>query len=228
MANPQNTPVPATSGAPQAAPSPEAPSALPFALPADFSPEQAQARLAELKTDGDWQARWLAGDKRASSEFDALTRKAVGQSQPAPPPVPDENAEALAALGPPPKPADYKLDVKDPVSGFPLQIDAENKTLIDGVLLPAAHTMGLSQSDISMIGDIVVKPMDAERCEQTLRNIWRDQYDQGLKDFWDAMAAQPRIRDLILDDRYVMTLQNNPALISSIVAAFRRKQGRSR
>jgi hypothetical protein len=98
--------------------------------------------------------------------------------------------------------------------------------VIDGVLLPAAITMGLSQSDISMIGDIVVKPMDAERCEQTLRNIWRDDYEQGIKDLFDALAAQPQIRDLLLDDRYEMTLQNNPALLAGIVAAFRRKQGR--
>ncbi len=187
---------------------------------------QAEQRLVELRTDADWQARWLAGDTRANTEFDALPRKAVGQQQPAPIATRDENDEALRALGPPATVKDYKIDIKDPVTGWPVQIDALERAVIDGVMLPAAYNLGLSQGDVAMIGDIIVRPMDAEKCEQTLRNIWRGHFEQGVKDFVDAMAAQPRIRDLLLDDRYEMTLQNNPALISSIVAAYRRKQGR--
>jgi hypothetical protein len=199
---------------------------LPFSLPADFSPEQAQARLAELKTDHDWQARWLAGDVRANSEFDQLTRRAVNQPQPAPSPVPDENAQALAALGPPPNVKDYKIDVKDPTTGFPIRMDAENKALVDRTLLPAAITMGLSQGDVSMIGDIIVRPMDAERCEATLHNIWRDEYEAGARDFVAAMAAAPaHVREL-LTETYEEQLGNNPALIAGIVSAWRRKQGR--
>jgi hypothetical protein len=138
----------------------------------------------------------------------------------------DENAQALAALGPPANVKDYKIDIKDPATGWPVQIDAVERAVIDGVMLPAAFDLGLSQGDVAMIGDIVVKPMDAERCEQTLKSIWRSDYEQGVKDFVDALAAQPQIRDLLLDDRYEMTLQNNPALIASIVSAFRRRQGR--
>ena len=227
MANSTGTPIPATAVNQDASQTPGAP-ALPFALPETMTAEMAQGRLAELKSDHDWQTRWLAGDERASTEFDQLTRRAVNQRPATPTPVPDENAQALRALGAPAKPEDYRIDVRDPTTGWPVRIDAHEKAVIDAVLLPAAHTMGLSQSDISMIGDIVVKPMDAERCEQTLRNIWRDDYEQGIKDLFDALAAQPQIRDLLLDDRYEMTLQNNPALIASIVSAFRRKQGRSR
>ncbi len=209
---------------------PETPGAgaiLPFSLPADYTPEQAQGRLAELKSDHDWQTRWLAGDERASTEFDQLTRRAVNQPQPAPPPVPDQNAEALKALGPPAKPEDYRLDVRDPTTGWPVQIDPVERAVIDGVLLPAAHNLGLSQGDVAMIGDIVVRPMDAEKCEATLRAIWRDNYEQGVRDLVAVVAAAPaQVRDLLLDDRYELTLHNNPALIASIVAAFRRKQGR--
>src|SRR6266849_178279 len=227
MANAPNAPMPATAAAQGAPPSPEAPSALPFSLPPEMTPEMAQTRLAELKTDTDWQTRWLAGDARANSEFDALTRKAVGQSQPAPPPVPDENAEALKALGPPATVKDYKIDIKDPVTGWPVQIDPVERAVIDGVLLPAAHNLGLSQGDVAMIGDIVVRPMDAEKCEATLRAIWRADYEQGVRDLVAAVAAAPaQVRDLLLDNRYEMTLQNNPALIASIVSAWRRKQGR--
>ena len=210
---------------------PETPGAgaiLPFSLPADYTPEQAQQRLAELKSDYDWQTRWLAGDARASSEFDALTRKAVGQQPAAPAPVPDENQRALEALGPPPNVKDYKIDIKDPTTGWPMQIDAAERAVIDGVLLPAAYNLGLSQGDVAMIGDIVVKPMDAEQCETTLKAIWRGDFEQGIKDFVDAMNAQPQIRELLLNDRYQVTLQNNAALIASIVSAFRRRQGRSR
>ncbi len=225
MTNAPNAPIPATGAAQGAPPSPEAP-ALPFSLPETMTAAQAEQRLVELRTDADWQQRWLAGDARASSEFDALTRKAVGQSQPGAPPVPDENAQALAALGPPPNVKDYKIDVRDPTTGYPIQLDAGNKALVTDTLLPAAYNLGLSQGDVAMIGDIVVKPMDAERCEQTLRNIWRDEYEAGARDFVAAMAAAPaHVREL-LTETYEEQLGNNPALIASIVSAWRRKQGR--
>jgi hypothetical protein len=189
----------------------------------------AKARLDELKTDKEWLARWATGDKRTANEFDALTRHAMGQQQPAPAPMPDENAKALAALGPPAKPEDYKLDnVRDPVTGYPIKLDEANGALIHETLLPAAHSLGLSQSDITMIGDYIVKPMDEARCEKTLRSIWRDDYEQGIQDFGAAMKSAPAyVRTLMLDDeRYVDTLQNNPALIAAIVSSYRRQKGR--
>src|SRR5216684_4535573 len=134
MANVPNPPNP--TAAPPAG-VPETPQAMPFSLPPEMTPEAAQARLAELKTDDGWRARWIAGDARANTEFDALTRKAVGQQPAAPAPVVDENMEALKALGPPAKAEDYKIDIKDPVTGWPVQIDAVEKAVIDGVLLPA-------------------------------------------------------------------------------------------
>jgi hypothetical protein len=227
MANLPNPSIPATAVNQDASQTPGAPSqALPFTLPEAMTAAQAEQRLVELRTDADWQKRWLDGDARANTEFDALTRKAVGQQPAAPAPVPDQNAEALKALGPPPTVKDYKIDVKDPTTGWPVQIDAAERAVIDGVLLPAAHNLGLSQGDVAMIGDIIVRPMDAEKCEHTLRAIWRGDFEQGIKDFVDAMNVQPQIRDLLLEEQYEMTLQNNPALIASIVSAWRRKQGR--
>jgi hypothetical protein len=205
---------------------PESPQGMPFSLPPEMTSEQAQTRLTELKTDDGWRARWIAGDARANTEFDALTRKAVGQQPAAPVRVPDENAEALKALGPPANVKDYKIDVKDPVTGFPMRIPDVDRALITGVLLPGAHAIGLSQSDVSMAADFIVKPMDAERCEQTLRNIWRDDYEAGARDFVAAMAAQPAHVRILLTETYEEQLGNNPALIASIVSAWRRKQGR--
>src|SRR5216683_7712732 len=102
---------------------PGAGAALPVSLPPEMTPELAQGRLAELKSDHDWQQRWLAGDVRANSEFDALTRKAVGQQLPAPIAPRDEHGEALRALGAPAKPEDYRLDnVRGPDGGF-VQMD---------------------------------------------------------------------------------------------------------
>src|SRR6266851_5585095 len=110
MANAPNSPIPATAVNQDASQTPGAPSqALPFTLPETITAAQAEQRLIELRTDTDWQTRWRAGDKRASTEFDALTRKAVGQLQPTPAPVLDENAQALKALGPPATVKDYKI-----------------------------------------------------------------------------------------------------------------------
>src|SRR6266446_1889305 len=205
-------------GTPVPAGAPESPQGMPFSLPPEMTPEMAQTRLAELKTDADWQTRWLAGDERASTEFDQLTRRAVNQPPAARPDVRDENMEALKALGPPAKPEDYRIDVRDPTTGWPVQIDPVERAVINGVLLPAAHSLGLSQGDVAMIGDVVVRPMDAEKCEATLRAIWRDDYQQGVRDLVAAVAAAPaQVRDLLLDDHYTMTLQNNPALLASIV-----------
>ncbi len=135
MANSTGTPIPATAVNQDASQTPGAP-ALPFALPETMTAEMAQGRLAELKSDHDWQTRWLAGDERASTEFDQLTRRAVNQRPATPTPVPDENAQALRALGAPAKPEDYRIDVRDPTTGWPVRIDAHEKAVIDAVLLP--------------------------------------------------------------------------------------------
>src|SRR6266852_4625934 len=115
MANVPNPPNPAA--APPAG-VPESPKAMPFSLPPEMTSETAQARLAELKTDDGWRARWIAGDARANTEFDALTRKAVGQQPPAPIAPPDEHAAALRALGAPPRPEDYSIDNVRGLDGF--------------------------------------------------------------------------------------------------------------
>src|SRR5713226_3488385 len=89
---------------------PGAGAALPVSLPPEMTPELAQGRLAELKSDHDWQQRWLAGDARANAEFDQLTRRAVNQRPATPAPVPDENQRAIAGLGAPPDISGYDLN----------------------------------------------------------------------------------------------------------------------
>ncbi len=217
MANAPNAPIPAT--APPAG-VPESPQGMPFSLPPEMTPEMAQGRLAELKSDTDWQTRWLAGDERASTEFDQLTRRAVNQPQPAPPPVPDQNAEALKALGPPAKPEDYKIDVRDPVTGWPVRMDETVKTLVNGTLLPAAHSLGLSQSDLNMVSDYVMKPATYEACESVLHRMWGSEFAARAADF--AAAVTPAQVELM--EAYPDQLGSNPALIDAIVSAFRRRQ----
>src|SRR5712692_12096054 len=83
MTNVPNTPNP-TPALPQGAPPAAEAPALPFSLPETMTAAQAEQRLVELRTDVDWQKRWMAGDKRAASEFDALTTLGAGQKPPAP------------------------------------------------------------------------------------------------------------------------------------------------
>lgn len=226
MDNPTPQPQPATqptAGAPEVS--------RPFSLPADYTTEMAKARLDEVKTDGDWQKRFFAGDKRTIAEFDALTRHALGQQQPEAKQPQSPTEAALAALGPPETPEGYRralVNTRDPVTGRVVSLDSENQTLVDKTLFPAAHALGLALDDITMAADFVVRPMSAERCEQTLRNIWRGDYEQGVQDFVAAMGAVPEpIREL-LTDQFEEQLGNNPALIASIVAAYRRRQARGR
>ena len=216
MDNPTSQPVNTPAAAPETQPV-----SAPYSIPAGYTPEMARARLEELKSDREFGRLLLSGDKRASTEFDALTRHAIGQQQPeAAKAEPTPTECALEALGPPPKPEDYRIDTRDPVTGYPVKMDDATKTLVNGTLLPAAHSLGLSQSDLSLIGDYVVKPLDEARCEATLRRIWGANYEARLQDFRKAVA-DPKVRALF--EEYPDTLGNNPALISSIVAASRRR-----
>jgi hypothetical protein len=182
----------------------------------------AQGRLAELKSDHDWQGKFFAGDQRALSEFDALTRKAVGQQPPAPIAPRDEHAEALRALGAPAKPEDYRIDnVRGPDGGF-VQMDEATRTLAGNELFPAARSLDLSQADVAMVASNVANPTSYEQCEAVLHKLWPgDSFEAGLADFRAALSNQPKARALI--EQYI-ELSNSPMLISAVVAAYRRRQ----
>ncbi len=200
----------------------------PYSIPEGMTPEAARERIEELKGDSDFGKRFLAGDKRAANEFDALTRHAMGQQQPEVKAEPTDNEKALAALGPPAKPEDYRLDnIRDPVTGYQVglhgeQLPAETKTLIDKTLFPAAHSLGLSQSDISAVAMTVTKPMTWEQCEAYLHNVWKgEEFEKGLADFRAAMSGNPQYRELL--EQYEQ-LSNSGPLMTGIVAAYRRRQ----
>ena len=203
----------------------------PYSIPAGMTEEHAKARLDELKQDKEWGARYLKGgkDSREGHELDALTRHALGQQQPEAKPEPTLPEKALAALGPPPKPEDYRLDnVRDPVTGFQVglhgeQLPAETKALVDKTLFPAAHSLGLSQSDVSAMAMTVTKPMTWEQCEKYLHNVWKgEEFEKGLADFRAAMS-NPEHRALL--EQYEQ-LSNSGPLITAVVDAYRRRQAR--
>jgi hypothetical protein len=221
MTNGLNMTNPAT--APSAG-APETQQAMPFSLPPDMTAVQAQGRLSELKTDSAWQQKFFNGDKRALSEFDELTRRAVGQQPPAPIAPRDEHAEALRALGAPADISGYDLNnIRDAEGGF-LHMDEATRKLAATELFPAARGLDLSQSDVAMIASNVANPTSYEQCEAVLHKLWTGrEFERGLADFGAALVNQPTARALI--EQYE-SLSNSPMLISAVVAAFRRKQGR--
>jgi hypothetical protein len=203
----------------------------PFAIPEGMTFAEADTRAKELVADKNFGARLLAGDKRAAAELDALQRHAMGQQRPEAKAEPTPSEKALAALGPPPKPEDYRLDnIRDPVTGFQVglhgeQLPAETKALVDKTLFPAAHSLGLSQSDITAIAMTVTRPMTWEQCEAYLHGVWKgEEFEKGLADFRAAMN-NPQHRELI--EQYEQ-LSNSGPLIAGIVDAYRRQQARYR
>jgi|SRR5208282_65319 len=203
--------------------------ALPFSLRPDMTAEQAQARIHELQQDRDFGAKWLAkgNDSPEGRMMEALTLRALNQQQPAAKAEPTPTEKALAALEPPAKPEDYRLDnIRDPVTGFQVglhgeQLPAETKALVDKTLFPAAHNLGLSQSDVSAVAMTVTKPMTWEQCEAYLHNVWKgEEFEKGLADFRLAMS-NPQHRELL--EQYEQ-LSNSGPLITSVVAAYRRRQ----
>jgi len=208
---------------PQAAPgTPQALSAAPFSLPAELSPELARQRIIELQRDRDFGARWIANgnDGPEGRLMDALTRKSLGQQQPEAKVESTEEQRAIAGLGAPASPTDYTVET---ISGHPIRLDEANRTLIHGTLLPAAHALDLAQSDVTMIAANVMKATSFEECDAALHNLWGPDFEKGLDDF-RAAVTDPKLRALL--EEHPETLGNNPMLITSIVAAYRRRQGR--
>jgi hypothetical protein len=185
----------------------------------------AQGRLEELKTDKQWVERWVKGgpSSREAREFDALTRHAVGQQQPTATREPTENERAIAGLGA----ADisgYNLQNIHGPEGY-VQLDDATRTLANTELLPAAKALDLSTSDVAMIATTVANPISYEACESALHRIWPgDAFAAGINDFIAVRDGNPKLREML--DRYPETLGNNPALITSIVAAYCRQQGK--
>jgi hypothetical protein len=223
---PNELPIPVTQ-TPQGAPNVSQPVSAPYSVPeGSNSPEMAKARLDELKQDKPWMERWLNGGpkSREAREFDALTRLAVGQQPAAPAAVPDENQRAIAGLGAPPDISGYNLqNIRGP-EGY-VQLDDATRTLANNELLPAAKALDLSTSDVAMIATTVANPISYEACEASLHRLWPgDEFAAGINDFIKVRDSNPKLREML--DRYPETLSNNPALITSIVAAYRRQQGK--
>ena len=102
-------------------------------------------------------------------------------------------------------------------------MDDNSQKLVRETLLPAGHRLGLSQVDVTSITACVQRPMTYEQCEGMLRRVWGKDFDRGLEDFQLAVTSAA---DRALLEQYPDTLGNNAPLILSVVAAFRRKQGR--
>jgi hypothetical protein len=185
----------------------------------------AKARLAELTTDKEWGARFASGDKRASAEFDALTRHAMGQQQAPAAREPTDMEKGLAGLSAPPDISGYRdsfLNLRGP-DGF-VQMDEPTRALVNGEMLPQALALDLSPGDVALVASTVANPMTFEACDAVLHKLWpgEEAFEAGLNDFRLAMASQPKARALI--EQYE-SLSNSPMLISAVVAAFRRRQG---
>jgi len=193
----------------------------------DPSADVVKLRIAELKSDPAWVARYLKGGANSPEGqlLDRLSRMVVGAPAPEAKPDPTPEERALAALGRPETPGDYKIDPRDPVSGFPLRMDAETHSLVTDTLLPAAHELDLSQTDVNMITMGIQKPMSEEQCGASLQRIWGKDLDARLDDFRAAVANNPKVRGLL--ERFPETLGNNPAVIAGIVDGFRRRQARA-
>ena len=176
--------------------------------------------LIELKTDSAWQQKWLAGDKRTATEFDLLTRLAVGQKPAAPVRELTDNEKAIAGLGAPADISGYDLhNIRTP-NGY-LHMDEATSKLATTELLPAAHALDLSPSDVALVAGIAANPMDYDKCEASLHRLWPgDQFAAGINDFIAVRDGNPKLRALL--EQYPETLGNNAALISSVVAAYRR------
>ncbi len=208
---------------PQVAPGASQPLSAPFSVPEGYTSDMAKARLAELTTDKEWGARWASGDKRASAEFDALTRHAMGAPQSVPVKEPTDMEKGLAALSAPPDITGYRdsfLNLRGP-DGFVL-MDEPTRTLVNEEMLPAALALDLAPSDVTMIAAVVANPVSYENCESTLHRLWPgDQFAAGMNDFISVRDSNPKLREML--DRYPETLGNNAMLIASIVAAYRRR-----
>jgi hypothetical protein len=218
-------PIAGATAASQGAPGPEVSQS--YTIPAGMTAEAAALRSRELIGDPDFAARLMKGgmDSKEGRELDALQRHTLNQAQPTPAAPINENQEALKGLGAPSEPYDLS-NVRIPDGGF-LRLDEATNKLAADELLPQARSLDLSQSDVAMIASTVANPVSYEQCESTLRRLWPgEEFERGLADFRTALANQPKARALV--EAYPETLGNSPMLISSIVAAYRRRQGRSR
>jgi hypothetical protein len=190
-------------------------SAIPIAQQVEsLTPAEAKTRLSELSHDREWGARFIAA-KPGSAEhnlFDALTRRAAE--------MPAASAAPDPVLDAPARAEDYKVE---DLNGRRIAMDPESEKVVAGTLLPAAQRLGLSQIDVTSIAAAVQRPMTEEQCEGMLRRVWGKDFDRGLEDFQRAVTSAA---DRALLEQYPDTLGNNAPLILSVVAAFRRRQGR--
>jgi hypothetical protein len=184
--------------------------------------EQAQTKLDECKADPNFRDRLLKGNGSAEENiWNALIRRVAGKQPEQPTAEPTEAERARAGLEPPAEgPEAYRIE---DLQGRPIVMDEESDKVVKGTLLPAAHSLGLSQGDMTMIAAAVQRPMTYEQCEKTLKRVWGRDFDRGLEDFQQAVTSAA---DRALLEQYPDQLGNNAALIMSVVNAYRRRQGR--
>jgi hypothetical protein len=122
----------------------------------------------------------------------------------------------------PSSPADYQLDPRD-AAGWPVMIDDASNKVVNETLLPAAHSLGITQADLGGIVDDVSKhPQTYESCERTSRNAWGANFDANLQSFREA-CADPKYAALF--DQYE-SLSNSARLIVAITTAHQRRASR--
>ncbi len=156
--------------------------------------------------------------------MDALNKRALGMAPDKPAAPRDENAEAVRALGAPVDISGYDLsNIRGADGGF-VHLDEPTRKLANGELLPEARALDLSSVDVALIAGNVTRPVSYEDCEAALHRLWGESFEAGLNDFRLAMAGSPKARALL--EQFPETLGNNPMLISAVVAAYRRQQGR--
>src|SRR5208283_1421324 len=94
---------------------------------------------------------------------------------------------ARAGLEPPAEgPEAYRLE---DLNGRRITMDAESEKTVHGSLLPAAHSLGLSQGDVTSIAAAVQRPMTYEQCDTMLKRVWGKDFEKGLEDFRAAIST---------------------------------------
>ena len=189
-----------------------------------LSIEQAQTKLDELKADPNFRDRLLKTWGKGSAEeniWNALIRRVAEKPPEQPTAEPTEAERARAGLEPPAEgPEAYRIE---DLHGRPISMDEESGKVVKETLLPAAHSLGLNQGDMTMIAAAVQRPMTYEQCEKTLKRVWGKDFEKGLDDFRAAVSS-PQLGALL--ETYPEQLGNNAALIMGVVNAFRLRQGR--
>jgi hypothetical protein len=188
-----------------------------------LTPAEAKVRLDELVHDKEWGAKFINAKPGSADRnlFDMLARRSADMPAVEAKSETTEAERARAGLEPPAKAEDYVLTDH---GNRPIELSDEDKGIVHNEVLPVAREMHLSQLDVSMATLNVLKPSSFEQCESFLKKFWGAQYEERVENFRSAISQNPRAAALL--EKYPIALGNNGALIASVVANFRRRQGK--